>query len=49
MGFEPVDKIKLGVTYIPFQVFEEYVNGLAESEFRYVPVVIIIKVLILHY
>ncbi|XP_073976920.1 uncharacterized protein isoform X2 [Rhodnius prolixus] len=34
VGFEPVEKIKLGVTYIPFQVFEEYVNGLAESEFR---------------
>uniref|UniRef100_A0A0V0GAY3 Putative pppde peptidase domain protein n=1 Tax=Triatoma dimidiata TaxID=72491 RepID=A0A0V0GAY3_TRIDM len=31
---EPLQKIKLGVTYIPFQVFEEYVNGLAESEFR---------------
>ncbi|CAH1397520.1 unnamed protein product [Nezara viridula] len=31
---EPVKKILLGKTFIPEQVFDEYLNGLAESEFR---------------
>ncbi|XP_066905442.1 uncharacterized protein [Halyomorpha halys] len=31
---EPLKKILLGKTFIPEQVFDEYLNGLAESEFR---------------
>jgi len=31
---EPLDKIDLGTTFIPYSIFEEYLNGLAESEFK---------------